>query len=163
VVEDGVLFADRSLDAFSPQRSRSRLSLGASASAGGGAGGGDTSLAAAAARDGGSAPQRDELAAAAAAGGEQLLKVAPKLLRDLEYFLNRELHEHGLAGRAHVGDPTRMRIMSEALDCYIEHCSTYRPLLAKLKSEYDDTLKLLVGPPTGRFFPDSVVCCDDWD
>ena len=73
----------------------------------------------------------------------QLLRTAPKLLQDLEYYLNRELEENDVAGAELVGSPVRARIIGECFDCFIEHCSTYKPLLAKIKSEYEETIEKL--------------------
>eukprot|EP01052_Picozoa_sp_SAG31_P021989 SAG31_NODE_1728_length_7428_cov_2.495975_4_plen_783_part_00 len=69
-----------------------------------------------------------------------LSKTAPKLLKDLEYFLNAELEEGNVDGEAHVGNPERTRIFFECLDCFIEHCATYKPLLAKIKAELESVI-----------------------
>lgn len=37
----------------------------------------------------------------------------------------------------------RVRIIGECFDCFIEHCSTYKPLLANIKCEYEETIALL--------------------
>lgn len=127
VVDDGMLFEDHSRQAHSPTRARVRSSgytddvedLVNHASAVGPA------------------------SAARSAMSGQLLRTAPKLLQDLEYYLNRELEENDVAGPERVGHPVRVRIIGECFDCFIEHCSTYKPLLANIKCEYEETIALL--------------------
>ena len=122
VVDDGVLFEDRSVQAHSPARARSRTAAARDAM--------DPS------RSGGSSPAKSAMS-------EQLLRTAPKLLQDLEYYLNRELEENAVGGPERVGDPVRLRIIGECFDAYIGQCTTYRPLLAKIKSEYESSLRML--------------------
>ena len=125
IVDDGVLFADNSRLAHSSARARAR--------------GADV-------RDVMDPPSRlsaRSVSPARAAMSGQLLRTAPKLLQDLEYYLNRELEENEVAGADLVGSPVRARIIGECFDCFIEHCSTYKPLLAKIKSEYEETIALL--------------------
>ena len=68
---------------------------------------------------------------------------APGLLVDLEGYVNSELQSKGVVGAEHTGDPKRLAIFSECFDCFIEHCTTYRPLLAKIKAEFDAGLSSL--------------------
>lgn len=75
--------------------------------------------------------------AKASSVSHSLVKAGPKLLKDLEYFLNTELEESHLDGTEHVGNPERTRIFFECLDCFIEHCATYQPLLSKIKGELE--------------------------
>lgn len=126
VVDDGVLFEDHSPQAHSPTRARVRSS-------------GYTDAEDPANR---ASPAGLASAARSAVGG-QLLRTAPKLLQDLEYYLNRELEENYVAGPERVGDPVRVRIIGECFDCFIEHCSTYKPLLANIKCEYEETIAAL--------------------
>ena len=124
VVEDGVLFEDHSPEAHSPTRARVRSS-------------GYTEDPANRASLAGPA------SAARSAVAGQLLRTSPKLLQDLEYYLNRELEQNDVAGSERVGDPVRVRIIGECFDCFIEHCSTYKPLLANIKCEYEETIAAL--------------------
>ena len=126
VVDDGVLFEDRSRQAHSPSRARARSSDHRDAADPASRSSGSISV----------SPARSAMAG-------QLLRTAPKLLQDLEYYLNRELEENDVAGAERVGHPVRARIIGECFDCFIEHCSTYKPLLAKIKSEYEETITLL--------------------
>ena len=123
VVDDGLLFVDHSREARSPSRARSRSSNDRDAV--------DPTA---------NRSSATSVSPARSAMGAQLLRTAPKLLQDLEYFLNRELEDNGVAGAEHVGHPVRSRIIGECFDCFIEHCSTYKPLLAKIKSEYEETI-----------------------
>ena len=79
----------------------------------------------------------------AASVTEQLMKSAPKLLSDLEFFVSTELQAAGVAGAEHTGHPERLRIFGECFECFIEHCTTYQPLLSKVKSEYDTVVSQL--------------------
>lgn len=74
---------------------------------------------------------------------DQLSKSAPKLLSDLEFFVSTELQAAGIAGSDNTGHPERLRIFSECFDCFIEHCTTYQPLLSKVKAEYDSIIAQL--------------------
>lgn len=74
---------------------------------------------------------------------EQLMKTAPKLLSDLEFFVSTELQTAGVAGTEHTGHPERLRIFGECFECFIEHCTTYQPLLSKVKGEYDTVISQL--------------------
>lgn len=125
VVDDGLLFVDHSREAHSPSRARSRSSN-------------DRDAVDPAAIRSSATPVSPGSAMAG-----QLLRTAPKLLQDLEYYLNRELEDNSVAGAELVGHPVRTRIIGECFDCFIEHCSTYKPLLAKIKSEYDETIASL--------------------
>ena len=126
VVDDGMLFEDHSRQAHSPTRARVRSS-------------GYTDVDDLAKRASAAGPA----SAARSAMSGQLLRTAPKLLQDLEYYLNRELEENDVAGSERVGHPVRVRIIGDCFDCFIEHCSTYKPLLANIKYEYEETIALL--------------------
>jgi hypothetical protein len=94
----------------------------------------------------GTADTSASTAGSSSAGGAS---TAPKLLRDLEFFLETELAAQGLtdppgadhAGGEGGGGEARLQVFREALDCYIEHCATYRPLLSRVKAEYDRTVR----------------------
>ena len=83
--------------------------------------------------------------ATGSAGGmtDQLMKSAPKLLSDLEFFVSAELQAAGVAGTEHTGHAERLRIFGECFECFIEHCTTYQPLLSKVKAEYDTVISQL--------------------
>ena len=73
----------------------------------------------------------------------QLSKAVPKLLGDLEHFVATELAGAGVAGAENAGHPDRLRIFGEVFDCFIEHCTTYQPLLSKVKQEFDAAITAL--------------------
>ena len=70
--------------------------------------------------------------AAAAARRRRAQRAAPELLRELEDNDWPEL-DH----------PIRARIIGDCFDAYINQCSTYKPLLSKIKSEYEERNALL--------------------
>lgn len=68
----------------------------------------------------------------------QLQRNVPKLLDDLEHYLLSELDRNNVGGADMVANPLRAQIVGECFDCYISHCSTYAPLLSKIKGEYEE-------------------------
>ena len=70
----------------------------------------------------------------------QLLRTVPRLLQDLEYHLLRELEDNDWPELDH---PIRARIIGDCFDAYINQCSTYKPLLSKIKAEYEERNALL--------------------
>ena len=121
VVDDGVLFHDKSVVAGEAARPRKRESEASRAAS--------------------TSPIRlraSTVSPARSAMSSQLQRTVPKLLQDLEHYLLSELDANNVTGADKIADPLRARIVGECFDCYISHCSTYAPLLAKIKSEYEE-------------------------
>lgn len=121
VVDDGVLFKDKSVVAGSATRPRARESE--------------------ATRSASTSPIRlheSSVSPARFAMSSQLQRTVPKLLDDLEHYLLSELDRNNVGGAEMVANPLRAQIVGECFDCYISHCSSYAPLLSKIKSEYED-------------------------
>ncbi len=121
VVDDGVLFQDKSVVAGTPTRPRARESE--------------------ATRSASTSPiklRASSTSPARSAMSSQLQRNVPKLLDDLEHYLLSELDRNNVGGADMVANPLRAQIVGECFDCYISHCSTYAPLLSKIKGEYEE-------------------------
>jgi hypothetical protein len=121
VVDDGVLFQDKSVVAGTATRPRARESE--------------------ATRSASTSPiklRASSMSPARSAMSSQLQRTVPKLLDDLEHYLLSELERNNVGGADMVANPLRAQIVGECFDCYISHCSTYAPLLSKIKAEYEE-------------------------
>ena len=121
VVDDGILFQDKSVVAGIASRPRARASE-------------ETRSAA-------TSPVKlrtSSVSPARSALSSQLTRSVPKLLDDLEHYLLSELERNNVGGADMVANPLRAQIVGECFDCYISHCSTYAPLLSKIKAEYEE-------------------------
>ena len=126
VVDDGVLFHDKSVVAGEATRPRERETE--------------------ATRSESTSPVKlrsSSMSPARSAMSSQLQRSVPKLLDDLEHYLLSELERNKVCGADMIANPLRAQIVGECFDCYISHCTTYAPLLSKIKAEYEERNMML--------------------